>query len=183
MQEDEKWEVLSSETVLQHPFLGVSMETVRLPSGRVIEGWPIVDSRSYVMVVVENQAGELLILEGYKHGLGRSSWQVVGGYLEEGEEPEAAAQREMLEESGYESGEWHALGSFVVDANRRAGTAHIFLARRSHPADRVDSDDLEQVALRWVTAEEARQALYDGRVAIISTAVALALALPLLHGD
>jgi ADP-ribose pyrophosphatase len=146
----------------------------------VIEGWPIVDSRSYVMVVAESEAGELLILEGYKHGLGRSSWQVVGGYLEDGEEPEAAARREMLEESGYESNEWQALGSFVVDANRRAGMAHIFLARHARPADRVESDDLEQMKLRWVTVEEARRALYDGRVAIISTAMALGLALPLL---
>src|SRR4051812_19419414 len=129
MQEEEKWEVLRTETVLEHPFLGVSMETVRLPSGRVIEGWPIVDSRSYVMVVVETEAGELLILEGYKHGLGRSSWQVVGGYLEDAEEPEAAARREMLEESGHVSEEWQSLGNFVVDANRRAGTAHLFLAR------------------------------------------------------
>ena len=183
MQEDEKWEVLSSDIVLQHPFLGVRMEAVRLPSGRVIDGWPIVDTRSYVMVVVENQAGELLILEGYKHGLGRSSWQVVGGYLEEGEEPKVAARREMLEESGYESEEWQALGSFVVDANRRAGTAHIFLARHSRPASKVQSDDLERVALRWVTVAEASRALYDGRIAILSTAVALALALPLLHGD
>src|SRR5947199_6204243 len=123
MTEEEKWEVLKREPVLQHPFLDVEMQTVRLPSGRVIEDWPIVDARNYAMVVVENEAGELLILEGYKHGIGHSSWQVVGGYVEEGEEPETAARREMLEEAGYTSDHWQALGTFVVDGNRRVSTA------------------------------------------------------------
>ena len=67
MAEEEKWEVLRREVALKHPFLDVEMETVRLPSGRLIEDWPIVDARDYAMVVVENEAGELLILEGYKH--------------------------------------------------------------------------------------------------------------------
>src|SRR3954471_17116169 len=143
MGEEEKWKVLGREAVLRHPFLDVEMETVRLPSGQVIEDWPIVNARDYVMVVVENEAGELLILEGYKHGIGRSSWQVVGGYIEKGEEPEAAARREMLEEAGYTSDHWQALGTFVVDGNRRVSTAYLFLARHARPATRAASDDLE----------------------------------------
>jgi ADP-ribose pyrophosphatase len=180
MAQEEKWEVLGRKVVLQHPFVDVTMETVRLPSGQVIDDWPIVDARDYALVVVENEAGQLLVLEGYKHGLGCSSWQVVGGYMEEGEEPEATARREMLEEAGYTSDHWQPLGSFVVDGNRRVSTAYLFLARHARPAARIASDDLEQVSLRWVSVEEARLALYDGRVGIISSAAAIALALPLL---
>lgn len=175
---EERWDVLSSETVLQHPFLTIEMQTVRLPDGRVIEGWPIANARDYVMVVAQNEAGQLLILEGYKHGLGRSSWQVVGGYLERGEEPLAAAKRELLEEAGYASEDWQPLSTFVVDANRRMSTAHLFLALSVRPSIKMENDDIEQVALRWVSVAEVRRALYDGRVGIISSAVAIALALP-----
>jgi hypothetical protein len=84
---EETWQVLDSEEVLRHPFLRVSMERVLQPDGRVIQDWPIVDARDYVMVVAQNEVGEVLVLEGYKHGAGRASWQVVGGYLETGEEP------------------------------------------------------------------------------------------------
>jgi ADP-ribose pyrophosphatase len=180
MAEEEKWDVLSREVVLEHPFLRVTMETVRLPSGRVIEGWPIVDTRSYAIVVAENEAGAILVLEGYKHGLGQSSWHMVGGYLEPGEEPAETARRELLEEAGYASDHWQALGSFVVDANRRAGIAHLFLARHAYPAGKHESDDIEQATLRWVSAKEIRKALYGGRIGVISSAMAVALALPLL---
>ncbi len=180
MPEEEKWDVLSCEIVLQHPFLKVTMETVRLPSGRVIEGWPIVDARSYAIVIAENDAGEILILEGYKHGLGQSSWHMVGGYLDPGEEPLETARRELLEEAAYASDDWQALGSFVVDANRRSSTAHLFLARHAYSVDKHESDDIEQATLQWVSAEEVRKALYDGRIGVISSAMAVALALPLL---
>jgi ADP-ribose pyrophosphatase len=177
---NQQWETLHSQTVLDHPFLKVEMETVRLPGGQIIENRPIVNTLDYVMVVAQDESNQLLILEGYKHGLGRSSWQVVGGYIEPNEDPAQAAKRELLEEAGYTSDDWINLGTFVVDANRRSGWAHIFLARHARPTTKAESDDLEQVEPRWIMPQEAKAALTDGRVAIISTAVAIALALPLL---
>ncbi len=177
---EERWDVLGTKMVLQHPFLSVEMERVRLPDGRVIEDWPIVQTRDYVNVVVVNEAGEIMILEGYKHGLGRSSWQVPGGYLEAGEEPLAAAWRELMEETGYASEEWRPLGSFVVDANRRIGVGHFFLALNARQIAAPTHDDLEGFAVKWVGVSEVKQALLDGRVGIISYATNLALVLMVL---
>ncbi|MEA2574727.1 MAG: hypothetical protein QOH93_2025 [Chloroflexia bacterium] len=174
---EESWHVLGSEPVIDHPFLKVSMQQVRLPDGRVISDWPIVHTREYVNAFVLNEAGEALILEGYKHGLGRSSWQMVGGYLEKGEDPLLAAQREMLEETGHASDDWQHLGSFVIDANRHVGTGHFYLARAARSVAPADHADLEGFEIRWMSLEEVGEALRDGRVAIISYAVNIALAL------
>jgi ADP-ribose pyrophosphatase len=176
-QEEESWEVLESEVVLEHPFLGVAMQKVRLPDGRVIPDWPIVRTRDYVNVTVVNERGEFLILEGYKHGLGRSSWQVPGGYLEEGEAPLDAAKRELLEETGYVSSQWRALGSYVVDANRRVGMGHFFMALGARLSQNPTNPDLESCTVHWFPADEVEAALGDGRVGVISYAVNLALAL------
>lgn len=176
----EEWQVLASEVVMQHPFMSVEMQQLQLPDGRIIDNWPIIDAHDYAMIVAENEAGELLILDGYRHGLGRSSWQVVGGHIERDEEPLATAQRELLEEAGYASDTWIDLGSFIVDANRRVSHAHFFLARQAYPSTKLISDDLEQSELNWVTAIEAKRALRDGRVAISSSALALALALDVI---
>lgn len=177
---EEKWQVLGREVVLDHPFLRVTMEQVRLPDGRVISDWPIVAARDYVNVVVTNEAGQVMIVEGYKHGPGRSSWQVVGGYLEVGEEPLQAAQRELLEETGYASDDWQHLGSFVVDANRRVGVGHFYLARQARPVTTANHNDLEQFAVKWLSVAEVAAGLGSGRVMVISYAINLALALPLL---
>lgn len=177
MRSDGEWTTVGRQTILSHPFLTVHMDEVALPDGRRIPDWPIVQLKNYVNVMAVNKAGEVMILEGYKHGIGASSWQVVGGYLEEGEAPLAAAQRELLEETGYQSSDWTFLGSFIVDANRRAGQATFFLARSARQVALPDDDDLEEFDLRWVSTAEVRQALHDGRVQGLGYATALALGL------
>lgn len=174
---NEVWQVLERKPMIEHPFLKVAMETVRLPDGRVISDWPIVSFRDYVNVLVLNERGEALILEGYKHGVRRSNWQVMGGYIEPGENPMEAAQRELLEETGYASEDWRHLSSFVMDANRHGGTGHFFLALDARPVAQPDHDDLEAFTMKWVAIEELKLALMDGRIGVISYATTVSLGL------
>jgi ADP-ribose pyrophosphatase len=174
---EENWTVESEQKVLEHPFIQVSMQKVRLPGGQVIEDWPIVYTRDYVNALIINTAGKAMVLEGYKHGPGRSSWQMLGGYLEEGEEPLAAVKRELLEETGYQSDEWQHLGSYVVDANRFVGIGHFFLALNARWIANPDHDDLEEFVIRWVPLGALKQALFDSRVAILSSAINISLGL------
>lgn len=175
---EENWQVLNSETVLQSlPFLQVDMQRVQLPDGSIIDDWPILHTRDYANVFVLNEAGEALLMVGYKHGIGRVSWQTVGGYLEPGEDPLHAVQRELMEETGYGSEDWQPLGSFVVDANRHTGTGHFFLARRAWQASEAYEPDTEGAQVLWVPVAEVRRALQDGRVVGMAYALNIALAL------
>lgn len=177
----EKWKVIKSELVVEHPFVEVAMEKVSLPDGRIIDEWPIVNAHDYVNVVVFDEQGKALILEGYKHGARRSSWQVVGGYLENDEDPLSAAQRELREETGYESEEWRYLGSFIMDANRHVGVGHFFLCLNAREVTTPHPDDLEDCSIRWVSLKDLQYALVDGRISIISYAMNISLALMALN--
>jgi ADP-ribose pyrophosphatase len=169
--------ILNQKKVIDHPFLQVDQQTLRLPDGRVIPDWHWVHVGDYINVVVLNESGETLILEGYKHGFGRESWQVVGGYMEVGEDPLHAAQRELLEETGFASDDWTHLGSFVVDANRHVGTGHFFVVKNAGKIAEPDHDDLEDFSMRWVSLSELQTALTDGRIVGLGYAGAIALAL------
>lgn len=174
---EERWTVIKQDLVIDDPYVKVAMQQVRLPDGQIISNWPYVHTRDYVNAMVLDREDRIMVIEGYKHGLGRSSWQVVGGYLEPGEEPLSAIQRELLEETGYRSEEWRDLGLFVMDANRHVGVGSFFLARNAQKVAEPDHDDLEQFVVRWVSRTELERALFDGRVAIISYAVNIALGL------
>ncbi len=173
----ESWQVLEERRILEHPYVNVIFQKILLPDGQIIPDWPIIQTRNYVNALVVDGAGRAMILEGYKHGHGNSNWQVLGGYLEAGEDPFQAVKRELLEETGYSSDEWRHLGSFTVDANRHVGTGHFFLAQGVHKVAEPDHDDLEEFIIRWVSLADLRQALFDGRVAIASYAINIALGL------
>ena len=170
------WIVEKEEVAFKHPFMEVTLQQVRLPDNRVIPDWPIVSLRDYINVVALDGAGKVLIIEGYKHGVGRSSWQILGGYTEDGEDPLAAAKRELLEETGLVSNEWLPLGTFIADANRRASKATFFLATNCTKVAEPDNDDLEEYTLHWHTQEEVKAALNDGRIQVLGYATPLALA-------
>lgn len=174
---EESWEVLEEKNILDHPYVSVNFQEIRLPDGRIIPDWPIITTKDYVNAFILNDNNQIMILEGYKHGHGRSSWQVLGGYLEPGENPQSAVERELLEETGYHSDSWHHLGSFTVDANRHVGTGHFYMAYGSRKVTEPDHDDLEQFSIRWVTKTELQEALFDGKVAIASYAINIALGL------
>jgi ADP-ribose pyrophosphatase len=81
--------------------LSVEAHTVELPDGRVIEDWPWVVTPDFVNVVAVTEAGEFLLFRQTKYSIPGLTLATVGGYLEPGEEPLAAAQRELREETGY----------------------------------------------------------------------------------
>lgn len=175
--EDKSWKVLQQNPVLEHPFVTVSLERVRLPDGQIIPDWPKIYTHDYVNALIFDETGKAMIMEGYKHGTGCYSWQVLGGYLKEEEDPLTAVQRELLEETGYHSDHWFYLGSYVTDANRHVGVGHFFCAHDARPVAQPDDDDLEDFEIKWVPQQELRRALLDGRIAVVSYAITISLAL------
>ncbi|MEM8858144.1 MAG: NUDIX hydrolase, partial [Chloroflexota bacterium] len=131
----------------------------------------------YINVVAFDETGKVLIIDGYKHGIGESSWQIVGGYIEPDEYPLAAAKRELLEETGLMSDEWEGLGHYILDANRRASRASFYVARNCRQVTEPDGGDLEDYSLHWIDVADVQRALYDGRIKGIGYATPLALAL------
>lgn len=170
-----KWEILKSESILEHPLLTVSIEHVRLPDGQIISDWPKVQGRDMVNAAVFNETGHILVMESYKHGTGWVSWQVVTGYLEEGDDPITAVKRE-LEKTGYTSDDWIYMGSFVADAHQHIGVGHFFSTRSISTLPDTEQKRADK-RFKWVSLQELRHALVDGRLATINSAMCVSLAL------
>lgn len=171
------WEVLQTKSVLEHPSVKVAMEKVRLPNGMIIPDWPKIYTSDYVNAVVFNENGEAMIMEGYKHGTGWTSWQMLSGCLQEGEDPVTAVHRHLLEEIGYTTPNLVYLGSYVVDPNRHVGVGHFFCARAAKKVAKPIHDKSQNFELNWVPVSELRYALLDGRIATLSYAIAVSLSL------
>jgi ADP-ribose pyrophosphatase len=178
------WKTMARRTVLQHDhYLTVEYHTVELPDGRVIRDWPWVITPDYVNVLAETVEGDYLCFRQVKYGVEGTSLAPVGGYIDPGEAPLAAAQRELLEEMGYEAAEWIDLGRYRVDANRGAGTGYLFLARGARWVAEPNADDLEEQQLLRLSRAELAAALAAGEFKVLAWAMTVAMALLWLDGQ
>ena len=174
----QKWKTLSRHVVLEHSkYLTVENHTVELPDGRVIPDWPWIVTPDFVNVMAVTDAGKFVCFRQTKYGVDGTTLAPVGGYLEPGEDPLAAAKRELLEEAGCEASDWIDLGHYRVDSNRGAGMGYLFLARGAWAVAEPDSDDLEEQELLYVSRSELEDALTAGEFKVLSWAATVALAL------
>ena len=174
----ELWKTRARRTILDcGPFLTVEEHVVELPDGRVIDNWPWVVTPEYVNVVAVTDEGQFVCFCQTKYALEGTSFSVVGGYVDRGEEPFAAAKRELLEETGYQAGDWTPLGCYAVDGNRGVGKAHFFLARGARRVAEIDADDLEEQELLLLSRAEVEAALLASEFKLLPWVAIVALAL------
>jgi len=174
----EPWKTLSRDLVLNlSSFLRVESHTIELPDGQVIKNWPWLISPDFINVAVITEEGDYLCFQQTKYGVKGTTLAPVGGYIDEGEQPLAAAKRELLEETGYKARKWEHLGEFVVDGNRGNGTAHLFLARGAYPVTEPDADDLEEQILLKLSRAEVEAAVARGAFKVLPWQAVMAMTL------
>ena len=172
------WKTNSRILVLDNtPWLTVEHHTVELPDGQVISNWPWVKTPDYINVVAVTEDEQFLCFRQVKYGIKGVTLAIVGGYINEGEEPLSAAKRELREETGYVAEDWVSLGSYLVDPNRGIATGNLFLARNAHYVIARDADDLEEQELIFLSREQVEAALERGEFKILAWAAAVAFAL------
>ncbi len=92
---------------------------------------------------------------------GRLLWSLPKGHLEAGESPEAAAVREVAEETGITGEVVAPLGSidfwFVADGHRVHKTVHHYLLLRV--GGELSDEDIEVSEVAWVPLREAMERL------------------------
>lgn len=98
----EKWKLLSSEYICKEPWATLRRDTCELPDGRINDHYYVLEYPDWVNMVGITAQNELLVIRQYRHGAGILSLEIPAGTMEPGENPQEAAIREMLEETGYQ---------------------------------------------------------------------------------
>ena len=156
------WSVRSSERLYADEFAEVWVDAVRRPG--------VEPSRRVTMRMKEGVAVLALDAEGFAHlvrtfryAVGKESVEVVQGGTEEGEEPGAAARRELKEELGIEAETWVDLGLVDAVTSQVYSPARIFLARGLTFGE-PETESTESLKPLKVKFEEAVRMVMDGRI-------------------
>lgn len=134
----------------------------------------------------EPGAEEVLLIQQYRHPVGTYDWEIPAGLLDvAGEDPHAAAVRELAEEAELGAEHWSVLLDLFTSPGGNSENIRIFLARDVFPSvldDFVREGEEHEMPTGWAPLSEVADAALEGRV---HNAVAIAgvLAAARLAGD
>jgi len=125
----EPWQVLDTRYSYRDRWLALRSDTVRVPNGTILSPYHTIEFPEWICAVALTSDHHIVLIEEYRHGVGRLSIELPCGAPDhDGEDLLAAMQRELLEETGYAADEWHALGSSTANTARQSNRVHAFLA-------------------------------------------------------
>ena len=183
MAEGGAWERLRSERLLETPYFALRSDRLRLPDGEIKDPYYVVERPDAAIIFPLTREGEVVLVRQYRPPLERMELGLPAGLVEEGERPEAAARRELLEETGYSGGEWEPLGSLASSPSLKDNWAYLFLARGVEATSAPDPDEHELVEVVKVPVEELPDLALTGEIVSSSGVAAIMLALQRLKGD
>jgi ADP-ribose pyrophosphatase len=136
--------ILHKELCCDNPWIPVEKQRVRLPNGSESD-WYVTVGKNVVITIPILDKGGILLQRAYKHGCGEIVHEFCAGIIENGEEPEAAAKRELLEETGYTAKQWKQLGQFYSNPTGSQSVYHVFLATGCQKVADPQLDEAEQI--------------------------------------
>ena len=175
------WTVLRQRWVFHDRWYRLLAETVVPGDGREpIEYYTGVFA-DVALVVALTAGGKILFARQYKHGAREILVELPGGYLDEGEEPLVAAQRELLEETGYAGPDWRSLGSYLSNPTKERGNRlHLYLVTGATRVAAPHRDATEEIEVLAIPVREVYSERFLAELRVLGTRLALELARPVL---
>ena len=163
---------ICTETVFEGALLNVRKDSVRLPNGKQsIREYIVHPGAVVILAFLDN--GKLLFERQYRYPLRRVFLELPAGKIDQGEAIIDTARRELKEETGYVAADWEYLGVMHPCIGYSDERIEIFAARGLHLAGEKTLDHNEFLEVVELSPDEARQAVWDGRITDAKTITSL----------
>jgi ADP-ribose pyrophosphatase len=160
-----KVRLISSRTVYRGPVFWVTTDQVQEPGG-VRARRDIIHHTGSVVVLAVDESGavpRVLLERQYRHAAKDYLWELPAGRIDSGEKPLPAAQRELLEETGYTADNWRRILNFYASPGFVAETMSVYMATGLR-AGKAQPEDDEVIHKRMISLPAAVRMVLNGTI-------------------
>ncbi len=159
-----RWETLDAGEVTDYGLFGVRQVVRRSTRTGRPGRYLVLHVPAWINVVALTPDDEVVLVEQYRHGLDAVTLEIPGGMVDAGEEPAAAARRELREETGYAGREPVLLGTVHPNPAIQDNACTTWLIADARPTSRPEPDEGEHIEVVTVPRAEIPDLLSRGRI-------------------
>jgi 8-oxo-dGTP pyrophosphatase MutT (NUDIX family) len=142
---DQNWQIRSSRTLLADRWINVRADSCVTASGTTIEPYYVLTYPDWVNVVALTKDDRLILIRQYRHAAARVFLELPGGIVDSSDEnPEDTAQRELAEETGYQSSNMRRVATLYTNPSMLTNRVHTCLTTDVLPGNGQTLDEGEE---------------------------------------
>ena len=124
----------------------------------------VLDAPAWVNIVALDAGRRVLLVRQWRFGIAAPTVEIPGGMVDPGESAREAAERELLEETGYRARRWSELGAVEPNPAFLTNRCTTFLAEELERMGEPTGDGEEEIEVVTVPSREIPRLVASGRI-------------------
>jgi 8-oxo-dGTP pyrophosphatase MutT (NUDIX family) len=159
-----RWKFLSSKYIHKGKWATLRVDTCEMPNGTIVDDYYVLEYDTWVNAVAITDEGKILMVKQYRHAADIVSLEIPGGVVDEGENPQEALRRELLEETGYQFDDFEPLCVLCPNPSTGNNRVYSYLAKGGRKVQEQALDDHEDIIVEQYTIGEIKKLLFDNQI-------------------
>lgn len=160
----EIWKRRASKEIADCRVFRVREDACERDSDGAAHNFFVVEAPDWVNVIALTTEKRIVLIEQYRQGTEEITLEIPGGMIDAGEEPVAAARRELAEETGYEAGEFVLLGKSRPNPAIQTNWMYHYLALDCEKTLETAFDEHESLLTKTASPAEVENLIAAGAI-------------------
>lgn len=157
--------------VFKNPYLQVRQDTIQYLE-QPHEVWTTAILNGAVAVLPIDAQGNFILIEQWRRAIHQITLEIPAGMIDPGEDPLAAAQRELQEETGYKATEMVPWGGYFTSPGMVSEYIHLFVAKQLIQSP-LKADDTHKIDVIKISLPQALRLIEEGKICDAKTTLAI----------